>query len=47
MSLQNELGVEHAGLFVELVYANVDGFGSDDKLTVGDLTWFGGFNFEF
>jgi hypothetical protein len=45
--LRNELGIEHAGIFAELTYANVDGFGSDTKLAVGDLTWFAGVNFEF
>lgn len=46
-SLRNELGIEHAGLVVEYTYAVVDGFGSDEKLSVGDATWFGGLNFEF
>ncbi len=46
-ALTNDLGIEHAGLYVELLYANVDGFGKSDKLSVGDLTWFGGINFEF
>ncbi len=40
-------GIEHAGFYGELQYAKVDGFGADDKLTVGDLTWFAGMNFEF
>ena len=47
VSLRTELGIYHAGLFVEMTYADVDGFGSDSKLSVGDLTWFGGINFEF
>jgi hypothetical protein len=47
VSLRTELGIEHAGFLAELTYAKVDGFGSDDKLSVGDLTWFGGINFEF
>ena len=47
VSLRNEMGIEHAGFFVELALSKVDGFGSDTKLSVGDLTWFGGFNFEF
>lgn len=46
-SLRNEFGVEHAGLYAELSYAKVDGFGSDTKLSVGDFTWFAGVNFEF
>ena len=47
IALRTELGIEHAGFLVELTYAKVDGFGSNDKLAVGDLTWFGGINFEF
>ncbi len=46
-SLRNELGIEHAGLFIEATYADVDGFGKNDKLRVGDLAYFAGFNFEF
>jgi len=46
-SLSNEFGVEHAGLYAELSVAQVDGFGSDSKLSVGDTTWFAGVNFEF
>jgi hypothetical protein len=46
-SLRGELGIEHAGLFAELLYAKVDGFGADDKLRVGDTTWLAGMNFEF
>jgi len=46
-SLRNEFGVEHAGIYAELAYAKVDGFGSDKKLSVGDFTWFAGVNFEF
>ena len=47
LSLRNEMGIEHAGFYGELTYARVDGFGSDKKLPVGDLTWFAGINFEF
>ena len=47
LSLRNDTGIEHAGFYVELNYAWVDGFGSDKKLPVGDLTWFAGLNFEF
>lgn len=47
LSLRNELGIEHAGLYAELVHASVDGFGSDTRLHVGDTTWFAGVNFEF
>jgi hypothetical protein len=47
VSLRTQMGIEHAGFFVELQAAQVDGFGSDTKLSVGDTTWFGGINFEF
>jgi MYXO-CTERM domain-containing protein len=40
-------GIYHAGFYAELMYAVVDGFGSDKKLSVGDKTWFAGINFEF
>ena len=47
VALRTELGIEHAGLVFEGTWANVDGFGSEKKLSVGDATWFGGINFEF
>jgi len=40
-------GIQHAGFFAELMFAKVNGLGSDTKLSVGDNTWFGGVNFEF
>jgi hypothetical protein len=46
-SLRSDLGVEHAGFFVELTYADVSGLGQSNKLHVGDLTWAAGINFEF
>lgn len=46
-SLESELGIRHAGFFVELLYADVSGFGAADRLRVGDTTWFAGVNFEF
>jgi hypothetical protein len=46
-SLANDYGIEHAGLYAEMSYAQVDGFGSDSRLSVGGFTWFGGMNFEF
>ncbi|MBT8495921.1 MAG: hypothetical protein KJO07_22950 [Deltaproteobacteria bacterium] len=46
-SLRNEFGVDHAGFYAELNLAEVDGFGSGSKLSVGDFTWFAGVNFEF
>jgi hypothetical protein len=46
-ALRNELGIAHAGLFAELTYAKVDGFGADTKLAVGDVHWSFGLTFEF
>jgi hypothetical protein len=46
-NLRNEMGIEHAGFFAELMYAKVDHFGSDTRLNVGDATWLVGINFEF
>lgn len=40
-------GILHAGFYAELSLAKVDGFGSDQKLAVGDTTWFAGVDFEF
>lgn len=40
-------GIYHAGFYGELMFARVDGFGSDKKLSVGDKTWFAGVDFEF
>ncbi len=47
MAMRNDLGVEHAGVFAEFMYADVDGFDSARKLSVGDKTWLVGINFEF
>ena len=46
-NLETEFGVEHAGFFAELTWADVSGLGAGHKLHVGDLTWFAGINFEF
>ena len=46
-SLRNELGIHHAGFFIEYLTAQVNGFGSDTKLNVGDDTFVAGLNFEF
>ena len=46
LSMRNS-GLEHAGFFAEIEMGWVDGFGNDTKLSVGDLTWFGGLSFEF
>ena len=45
-SMRNS-GIYHAGFYAELMTAVVNGFGSDKKLSVGDNTWFAGFDFEF
>ena len=45
--IERTSGIYHAGFYVELMAAVVNGFGSDKKLSVGDNTWFGGFDFEF
>ncbi|HEX8111633.1 MAG TPA: MXAN_2562 family outer membrane beta-barrel protein, partial [Kofleriaceae bacterium] len=46
MSMQQS-GIQHAGIYAELSLAKMDGFGSDQKLSVGDRTWFAGVDFEF
>jgi hypothetical protein len=46
MSMQQS-GIQHAGIYAELSDARIHGFGSDTKLSVGDLTWFAGVDFEF
>jgi hypothetical protein len=43
----HESGIDHAGFYIEGSYGWIDGFGSDKKLALGALTWFGGINFEF
>jgi len=46
-AMRGELGVEHAGFFFEVTYADVSGLGQSNKLQVGDFTWSAGINFEF
>ena len=46
-SLRNEMGIYHAGFYFELLTAQVNGFGSDTRLNVGDNTFVAGINFEF
>lgn len=46
-ALRTEMGIEHAGFFIEGVMAKVDGLGQSNRLRVGDTTWFAGINFEF
>ncbi len=40
-------GVEHAGFYAELQASWVDSFGDKTRLSLGDKTWFAGFDFEF
>lgn len=40
-------GIYHAGFYIEGSSSVINGFGDDTKLSVGDTTWFGGFDFEF
>ena len=47
VNLRNDMGIEHAGLYVELIYAKVDHFGASNRLNVGDVTWAAGINFEY
>jgi hypothetical protein len=42
-----ESGIYHTGFFIEGSLGWVDGFGNEKRLALGDVTWFGGFNFEF
>jgi hypothetical protein len=42
-----ESGIYHTGFYVEGSLGWVDGFGNEKRLALGDVTWFGGFNFEF
>lgn len=40
-------GMQHAGFYAELQGGWVDDFGIGKKLSVGDVTWFAGVDFEF
>lgn len=46
-SAMREGGIQHAGFYAELSAARVDDFGVGNKLSVGDITWFAGVDFEF
>lgn len=46
-SAMREGGIQHAGFYAELSAARVDDFGIGNKLSVGDITWFAGVDFEF
>jgi len=46
-TLDAELGINHTYLFVELNYANVNGFGASNKMNLSDTMLNAGFAFEF
>ncbi len=46
-TFDNEFGVNHTYLFFEWYWAWLDGFGSDNRMDVGDNTWVAGLAFEF
>ncbi len=46
-SAMREGGIQHAGFYAELQASKVDDFGTGNKLSVGDITWFAGVDFEF
>ena len=46
-TLDSDMGINHSYVFIELVHCTADGFGSDEKLNVGDTTWQAGLAFEF
>lgn len=45
-TMDQETGVNQFALFVEVMRAGLDGFGSSSVLRVGDTTWFGGVMIE-
>lgn len=46
-TIDAELGINHTYLFVELHYANINGFGAANKLNLSDTTLNAGIAFEF
>lgn len=46
-SAMREGGILHAGFYAEVQAAKVNDFGVGNKLSVGDITWFAGVDFEF
>ncbi len=46
-TLDAELGINHTYLFVELNYANINGFGASNKMNLSDTMLNAGFAFEF
>jgi hypothetical protein len=45
--LDDEMGVNHTHLFIELGHYDLSGFGRSGQLHVGDTTWTAGLLFEF
>ena len=45
--LDSDFGVQHTTLFGEVLTASIDGFGDDQRLRLGDLTWLLGLGFVF
>lgn len=46
-TMDAELGINHTYLFIEMNYANINGFGASNKLNLSDLTYNAGLAFEF
>jgi hypothetical protein len=46
-SFDDELGVNHTSIFVELSHADISGLGEPNKIHLGDTTWSAGILFEF
>jgi hypothetical protein len=46
-TMDAELGINHTYLFIEMNYANVNGFGASNKLDLSDFTYNAGIAFEF
>lgn len=45
--LDSDMGINHTYLFFELAHVQADGFGSSERLNVGDTSWNGGLAFQF
>ena len=46
-TFDNEFGVNHSYLFFEWYWSWLDGFGSENRMNVGDSTWVAGLALEF
>ncbi len=45
--LDSDMGINHTYLFFELAHVQADGFGSSERLNVGDTSWNGGLALQF